>query len=167
MSRDEAERRSAGFFIRPATNADETAIRRVLRAVRSEYGVHQDGHPADASLDDIERNYVRAGGCFQVVEDATGRIVGCAALYPLSASRVELCKMYLEKPARSKGLGKRLLEDLLAIARRNGFAEVWLETNSTLTEAITLYRSYGFQPVEPGCLPAQCDQAYLLKLPRP
>ncbi len=152
------------FLIRPATNADEQDIRRVLRSVRLEYGVHQDGHPADANLADIEHNYFKGGGCFEVVEDPQGRIVGCAGLCPLSPARAELCKMYIEKQARGKGLGKRLLKNLLATARKNGFAEVWLETNSTLSEAISLYLSHGFRPVEIDHLPAKCDQAYLLRL---
>ena len=118
----------------------------------------------DADLDDLEVNYFRGGGCFEVVEDAMQRIVGCAGLRPLTPCRVELCKMYLEKSARGQGLGKRLLEELLAAARRSGFREVWLKTNSVLTEAITLYKKYGFQPVDAEHLPPRCDVAYLLRL---
>jgi putative acetyltransferase len=72
--------------------------------------------------------------------------------------------MYIEQSARGRGLGKRLLENLLAAARRSGFREVWLETNSVLTEAITLYTRYGFEPVEPEHLLPRCDQAFLLRL---
>ena len=45
-----------------------------------------------------------------------------------------------------------------------GFAEVWLETNSALTAAISLYCKYGFQPVPPDGLLPRCDTAYLLRL---
>ena len=72
--------------------------------------------------------------------------------------------MYIEKAARGKGLGKRLLLDLLAAARRSGFQEVWLKTNSALTEAIALYQRHGFQPVELDHRSEQCDAAYLLRL---
>jgi putative acetyltransferase len=72
--------------------------------------------------------------------------------------------MYILKSARGRGLGKRLLEDLLEAARRGGFAEVWLETNSVLTVATRLYEKYGFQPVDPDDLRPRCDQAYLLRL---
>ena len=72
--------------------------------------------------------------------------------------------MYIESSARGLGLGKRLLENLLAAARRGGFAEVWLETNSVLTTATGLYEKYGFQPVETDHLLPTCDQAYLLRL---
>ena len=72
--------------------------------------------------------------------------------------------MYIEKAARGLGLGRRLLDDLLAAARRGGFREVWLKTNSVLTEAIALYERNGFQPVELDHLSEQCDVAYLLRL---
>jgi putative acetyltransferase len=152
------------FSIRRATNADIRAIRAVVYAVREEYGVLAAIGANDAELDDIELGYFARGGHFEVVEDAEGRIVGCAGLYPLSPQRVELGKMYLEKGARGQGLGKRLLEDLLAAARCGGFAEVWLETNSTLAEAIALYTKYGFEPIDAEALLPRCDQAYLLRL---
>jgi putative acetyltransferase len=72
--------------------------------------------------------------------------------------------MYIEKPARGLGLGKRLVEDLLAAARRSGFREVWLKTNSVLIEAIALYQKYGFRPQAAEYLPPRCDAAYLLRL---
>ncbi len=153
-----------GLAIRRATNADIPAIRAVLHAVRLEYGVLSEMGATDPDLDDIELGYFGRGGYFEVVEDGGGRVLGCAGLYPLSQQRAELCKMYLERAARGRGLGKRLLENLLAAARRGRFREVWLETNSVLTEAITLYRKYGFEPVEPEGLLPKCDVAFLLRL---
>jgi len=155
----------ADFTIRLATNDDLPAIRAVLDAVREEFGVVDETGVSDSDLDDLEQNYMRPGGSFKVVEaHRLGRIVGCAGLLPLTPRRAELCKMYIVETARGRGLGKRLLEDLLAAARQGGFAEVWLETNSVLTVATGLYVKYGFQPVEPDQLLPRCDQAYLLKL---
>jgi putative acetyltransferase len=154
------------FTIRLATLHDLPAIRGVLLSVRSEFDVVDDTDASDTDLDDLERNYFGRGGVFEVVEDCrSSQIVGCAGLLPLTERRAELCKMYILRSARGRGLGKRLLEDLLEAARRSGFAEVWLETNSVLTVATGLYMKFGFQPVEPGHLLPRCDQAYLLRLP--
>jgi putative acetyltransferase len=137
----------------------------VLLAVRGEYGVIDESGASDGDLDDLDRNYFSRGGAFEVVEDRREkRIVGCAGLLPLNRCRAELCKMYLEKSARGNGLGKRLLENLLSAARQSGFAEVWLETNSALTEAITLYKKYGFKLLESDGLLPRCDVAYVLRL---
>lgn len=152
------------FSIRRATVADVAGIRSVLYAVRREHHVLSDDAPADPELDDLEGNYFRRGGHFEVIEDATRRIVGCAGLYPLTPRRARLCQMYLEPAARGRGLGRRLLENMLAAARQNGFAEVWLETRSTLAAAITLYRQYGFEPDDAAVPAPQCDAAYVLRL---
>ena len=46
------------------------------------------------------------------------------------------------------GLGRRLLESCLDFARGKDAAEVLLVTNSVLEPAVTLYESFGFQPLE-------------------
>jgi putative acetyltransferase len=154
-----------GYCIRSADNDDLPAIHAVLSTVRGEYGVIDESGVSDNDLADLRRSYFSLGGTFEVVEDCREkRIVGCAGLLPLNSCRAELCKMYLEKSARGTGLGKRLLENLLAAARSNGFAEVWLETNSTLVKAISLYKKYGFQLLDSGQLLPRCDVAYILYL---
>ena len=152
------------FSIRCAIPEDVPAIRSVLYAVRQEYRVLWEMGANDPELDDLESNYFGRGGHFEVIENMAQRIVGCAGLLPLTPRRVELGKMYLELSARGRGLGRQLLENMLFAARRNGFAEVWLETSSTLTEAITLYRQFGFEPDASAVLTHHCDAAFLLRL---
>lgn len=153
------------FTIRRAANADLPAIRSVLLEVRREFGVVDPTGVSDDDLDDLEQNYFRRGGTFDVVvESPSQRVVGCAALRPLNECRAELCKMYVVKSARGNGLGRQLVEKLLKAAREAGFTEVWLETNSVLTVATRLYEQYGFRPVAAGHLLPRCDQAYLLRL---
>ena len=152
------------FSIRCATPDDVPGIRSVLCSVRREYGVLWEIGANDAELDDLEGSYFRRGGHFEVVENMAQRIVGCAGLYPLTARRAELGKMYIEFSARGRGLGRQLLENMLVVARQNGFFEVWLETSSSLSGAITLYRQYGFEPDASAVLTNRCDAAYLLRL---
>jgi putative acetyltransferase len=156
--------REIDFSIRRATPDDVPAIRSVLYAVRREYGVLWEIGANDSELDDLEGNYFRRGGHFEVIENMAQRIVGCAGLYPLTPRRAELGKMYIECSARGRGLGRQLLENMLVAARQNGFAEVWLETSSSLIGAITLYRQFGFEPDASAVLTYHCDVAYLLRL---
>jgi len=118
----------------------------------------------DADLSDIEQSYFARGGTFCILESQDGPIIGAYGLYPTEDRTCELRKMYLLHEYRGQGLGKRLLEDALAKARRLGFARVVLETASVLKEAIALYERYGFAPYEPPHLSPRCDQAYLLEL---
>jgi len=118
----------------------------------------------DADVTDIEANYFAKGGVFYVLEAGHGSIVGTCALFPISEECCELRKMYLAKSHRGMGLGRLLLETILADARRMKFRTVTLETATVLVEAINLYRSYGFRPWHNEHLCFRCDQAYRLDL---
>jgi len=152
------------FKIRVATNRDAPEVRELVFSVLMEYGLDPDRRSTDADLEDLEGNYLRRGGSFEVVEQADGEIIGTVGLFPLTRKRVELRKMYLKASVRGKGLGKLLLQRSLEKARALQFEEVWLETNAVLQEAIQLYRRNGFQPVKSDHLAKRCDQAYLLRL---
>ena len=152
------------LIVRDASNADQAAIREVVYSVLAEYGLAPDPGGTDADLADLENSYWRNDGVFHVVLSPEGSIVGCGGLFRLSAAEVELRKMYLLPDARGCGLGRRLLNRLIADARRIGYQHVVLETASALTEAIELYRSAGFSPVLRDHLSSRCDQAWRLSL---
>jgi putative acetyltransferase len=150
--------------LRPATNADCRPVTELVYAVLGEYHLAPDPACTDADLKDIEQSYLERGGAFYVLEDRDGSVIGSYGLYPLQPGTCELRKMYLHRDYRGRGLGRRLLEDALANARRLGFARMTLETASVLKEAIRLYEGYGFTPYQPDHLSARCDQAYVLTL---
>jgi len=74
--------------------------------------------------------------------------VGCGALKFHENTVGELKRMWVAKPARGLGLGRRLLLALEHEAREAGMTVIHLETNRTLIEAIELYRDSGYQEVE-------------------
>lgn len=78
-----------------------------------------------------------------------GEPVGCGALKLHENEPAEIKRMWVAPSARGLGLGRRLLDELEEQARVRGAAKVRLETNRTLTEAISLYRSAGYEEVEP------------------
>ncbi len=88
-----------------------------------------------------------AGYC--VVARLRGRPIGCGALKLHGAEPAELKRMWVDPGSRGLGVGRRLLESLEALARENGARVLHLETNSTLEEAIELYRRAGFVEVAP------------------
>jgi putative acetyltransferase len=150
--------------LRPADNKDCDRIAELVFEVLREYKLEPDPESTDADLKNIEESYSGRAGSFYVLEDERGAIIGAYGLYPLSRAACELRKMYLQKSFRGKGLGKMLLEDALARARRMGFEKMTLETASVLVEAIGLYKRYGFVEYEPEHLSARCDQAFVLEL---
>ena len=152
------------FTIRNARSEDAARVREIVFSVLSEYGLEPDPGGTDADLDDLEANYAKRSGAFRIAESPQGSVIGCAGLYRLTAEEAELRKMYLLPVARGRGLGKRLLTDLLEEARRLGYRRVVLETASVLTEAIGLYQGAGFRPASRGHLSARCDQGWALRL---
>jgi ribosomal protein S18 acetylase RimI-like enzyme len=57
-------------------------------------------------------------------------------------------RMWVSTAARGLGLGRRILERLEDEARARGVRTLRLETNRSLAEAISLYRSAGYVEVE-------------------
>jgi DNA-binding MarR family transcriptional regulator/GNAT superfamily N-acetyltransferase len=78
-----------------------------------------------------------------------GEPVGCGSMKLGGAVPAYIKRMWVTPPARGLGLGRRLLGELEAHARRHGATVVHLETNRALTEAIALYRSAGYDEVAP------------------
>jgi DNA-binding MarR family transcriptional regulator/GNAT superfamily N-acetyltransferase len=75
--------------------------------------------------------------------------VGCVGLYEPEPGVCEMKRMWVHRSARGLGLGRRLLVELETLARQRGARLIRLETNRSLTEAIALYRSAGFEEVPP------------------
>jgi len=78
-----------------------------------------------------------------------GKPVGCCALLAMSDGGFELAKMGVAESERGKGVGRTLLDYVIAAARRSGSTRLYLETNHALVNAIHLYESVGFTHLKP------------------
>ena len=94
------------------------------------------------ALDDPQGAFLGKGGRIFIAEQG-GRAVGCCAILPIE-NGAEVCKMTVTPAARGQGLARRLLEACEAAARRMGVGRLYLETNSGLTAAVSLYERFGF-----------------------
>jgi len=78
-----------------------------------------------------------------------GEPVGCGALKLHGAEPAEIKRVWVHRKARGLGVGRRLVRQLERWAADRGATMVHLDTNRALTEAIDLYRSVGYEEVEP------------------
>jgi ribosomal protein S18 acetylase RimI-like enzyme len=58
-------------------------------------------------------------------------------------------RLYVLAEFRGKRTGKKLAEVIIQEARSMGYSHMQLDTIPSMKEAITLYRSLGFQEIEP------------------
>ncbi len=78
-----------------------------------------------------------------------GKPIGSGALKFHEDGPTEIKRMWVAESARGLGLGRRLLTELEKHAANNGALVVRLETNKSLVEAISLYRSASYVEVAP------------------
>lgn len=148
---------------RSADNKDGPEVRALVAKVLVEYGLPPEPGRTDACLNDIEASYIRSGGVFEVILDDQ-RILGCYGLLPVSKDICELRKMYFLPELRGQGMGKKTLQRALKAAKKAGFRRVELTTAASLTEAISLYKKFGFQTFDCTSLPERCDRAMYLEI---
>jgi DNA-binding MarR family transcriptional regulator/N-acetylglutamate synthase-like GNAT family acetyltransferase len=73
--------------------------------------------------------------------------IGCGGLKFHDDAPTEIKRMWVADSARGLGIGRRLLGELEHRAAEHGATAVRLETNKTLVEAISMYRSAGYYEV--------------------
>jgi RimJ/RimL family protein N-acetyltransferase len=81
-------------------------------------------------------------------DDGGGAVAGCGAVVLIDASTCEIKRMWISPSARGRGVGRRLLRRLEDEGRALGATTVVLDTNGVLVEAIAMYESSGYHPVE-------------------
>ena len=86
---------------------------------------------------------------FSLRED--GKLLGCGALKRLGSRHGEIKSMRTADEALSRGIGKALLEHIVAAAKAEGMSRLSLETGSTeqFSAALRLYEREGFEPSGP------------------
>lgn len=97
-------------------------------------------HPQQSILE-------RGGRIFFAVRH--GETVGCCALLAMGENEFEVAKMAVTESCQGMGIGRRLLEKVIAEARASGVTRLYLETNRKLAAAIRLYQSLDFRHLAP------------------
>lgn len=100
-------------------------------------------------MDDIQRNYFESGGIFLVMTD-NDQVIGTGAIRQLEGNVCELRRLFLLIEYEGKGLGYRMLMELMRYARELGYEKMRLETAPRfLTRATAFYKRVGFYEIPP------------------
>jgi GNAT superfamily N-acetyltransferase len=121
---------------------DEEAFRALNEAWITKYFRLEDKDRE--TLEDPHSHVLLPGGqIFMAVRD--GQRIGCCALIALKDGSMEVAKMAVAESERGRGIGRKLLDCAITCARTRAIPRLYLETNSSLPNAIRLYESAGFE----------------------
>lgn len=126
--------------------------RPLYQLIRQILESHQLNHHGTAYTDPELKNlsdyyHSRPDAGYFVLLDEKNEVIGGAGYAPFSQNTCELQKLYIHKNFRGRGLGKRLILEVMRHAAKQ-YDTIYLETHSKLIEAHNLYRSQGFQTLE-------------------
>ncbi len=100
-------------------------------------------------MDDIQKYYFESGGIFLVTTD-NEQLIGTGAIRKLEENVCELRRLFLLIEYEGKGLGYRMLMELMRYAREMGYKKMRLETAPRfLTRATAFYKRVGFYEIPP------------------
>ena len=134
------------ILIREFRPGDEANFRELNEAWITAYFTLE---PKDSELlNHPQRHILDKGGFIYFAENTdTQQIVGCCALLAIGSATYEVGKMAVAENLRGQGVGRKLLRGVINAARLLGARRLYLETNDSLTNAIALYLSEGFEHI--------------------
>jgi putative acetyltransferase len=98
-------------------------------------------------MDTIQQTYFENDGIFLVMTNQD-QIIGTGAIRKLDEEICELKRVWLMFEYHGKGLGYRILQELLAFARAKGYQRIRLETDrDDQRRAYDLYKRLGFYEI--------------------
>jgi putative acetyltransferase len=133
--------------IRPIEPQDNQSLAQIIRAALTEFGANKPGTVFFDPTTDALFELFRTPKSFYYVALRNNIIVGGCGIFPtanLPDGTCELVKLYVHKSARGTGTGKKLMEQSLEWAKKNGYSQVYLESMPELSKAVSIYEKQGF-----------------------
>lgn len=139
-------------LITPRTPIELAAARDIFAEYARTLQVDLQFQRFDQELASLPGDYSEPRGALwlALVDDV---VAGCCALRPLDSvdypNASEMKRLYVRKPFRGFGLGRRLAEAALDAAQRMGYSCVLLDTLDDMEAARALYVELGFYDIPP------------------
>lgn len=100
----------------------------------------------EQELANLPGKYAPPSGRLLVARSDAG-LAGTVALRSLGDGICEMKRLFVREAYRGQGLGRQLVSRILDEARKTGYQRMRLDTLASMTEAVTLYKSTGFQVI--------------------
>ena len=137
------------FELLQAASAEEIAA---IRALFTEYGASLGFslcfQSFEQELATLPGKYAPPPGRLLLARASNGDFLGCVALRPLDSETCEMKRLYTRPEARGAGVGKALVDAVIAAAREIGYTRMRLDTiPSIMASAVKMYRGLGFREI--------------------
>lgn len=111
----------------------------------AEYGFSQNfANDVNRIIHKFVEDFDKEKECILIAE-LDGKRVGSIAIAKSNEDTAQLRFFLLEPEARGKGIGKKLIENVIEFSRNKGYKHMFLETVSKLEVARRIYKSRGFE----------------------
>jgi len=98
-------------------------------------------------MDTLEESYLNSDGIFLVMTD-DDQMIGTGAVRRIDNQICELKRVWLLFDYHGKGLGYRMMQELLSFARQKGYSRMRLETDQVhQNRAFEFYERVGFYEI--------------------
>ena len=104
----------------------------------------------EEELRNLPGEYAAPEGCLLLAK-YQDQPAGCVALRKLSDNICEGKRLYVRPQFRRLKIGRKLVEAIIAEARRIGYSSIRGDTVPSMQIAQALYASLGFKEIEPYC----------------
>lgn len=135
----------AGYALRAPRPGDfGWVVKRHAELYAQEYGWIEpfEGVCAQIVADFANKNDAQRERCW--IAEMDGANVGCVFLAADSDTVARIRLLLVDPKARGLGLGTRLVDECIALARRSGYKKITLWTHSVLVAARLIYQKAGF-----------------------
>jgi putative acetyltransferase len=132
-------------LLQATTPFEWSQARRLVREYAATLDVDLSFQNFDEELQRFTSEYAAPTGAFILAEDA-GQYVACIGVRRFAEEVGEIKRLYVIPAARGHGLGRMLVERIIAAAQHLGYRSLLLDTLPFMKEAQALYLSLGFRP---------------------
>lgn len=103
----------------------------------------------EKELAELPGSYAPLSGRLFLAYDDENQIAGCVGLRSIGEDVCEMKRLYVRPQFRDAGLGRQLLDRIIAEAREIGYTRMRLDTlPGKMDRAIAMYRRLGFREID-------------------